>query len=388
MNNFHCIVPKVLFGCGRLEELGELAAATGKKAFLAIDPFLEKSGLMDRVISLLTESGIEVTPFTEIEPDPDCSSADRAGKIARGENCDMIIAIGGGSAIDFGKGVAVVANNPGTAWEYTRRKDHEPKIAGPETLPIIAVPTTAGTGSEMTHFAVFSNAEIREKSTIVSERIFPRIAIVDPELTYSCPPRLTALTGSDVLAHAVEAYINIKASPWATLVSLEAIHKVGQFLRRAVSDGNDVVARQEMAWASTLAGTAIAHSNPTLPHALGQAAGGFLHAPHGASVAAVLPEVLRISGNSAPEVFNVVADALDPDQDSSAGDRRPDRCAALITDLFKDIGLNVRLGDFGMKEEDIDRVTKIAMTGYFTGISLHPVVADEKLINEIYRACL
>jgi alcohol dehydrogenase class IV len=143
-----------------------------------------------------------------------------------------------------------------------------------------------------------------------------------------------------------------------------------------------------MAWASTLAGTAIAHSNPTLPHALGQAAGGFLHAPHGASVAAVLPEVLRISGNSAPEVFNVVADALDPDQDGSAGDRRPDRCAALITDLFKDIGLNVRLGDFGMKEEDIDRVTKIAMTGYFTGISLHPVVADEKLINEIYRACL
>jgi alcohol dehydrogenase class IV len=284
--------------------------------------------------------------------------------------------------------VAVVAANPGTAWEYTRRKDHTPKVPGAATLPLLAVPTTAGTGSEATHFAVFSNSKIREKSTIVSEYIFPRVALVDPELTYSCPPRLTALTGVDVLSHAVEAYINVNASPYAKLVAIEAVRKVGAFLRRAVADGSDTDARTEMAWASTLAGTAIAHSNPVLPHALGQAAGGYVHAPHGASVAACLPEVLRVSVDAAPESFAAVAEALDPGISGLPVSEQANRCASLVDALFRDIDVRVRLGDFGMKEEDIERVTQIAMTGYFTGVSLHPKKVDEAEIMEIYRACL
>jgi alcohol dehydrogenase len=282
----------------------------------------------------------------------------------------------------------VVAANPGTAWEYTRRKDHTPRVPGDTTLPVIAVPTTAGTGSEMTHFAVFSNSRIREKSTIVSERIFPKVALVDPELTYTCSPKLTALTGVDVLAHSIEAYINVTASPWARLVSLEAIRGVGLFLRRAVADGTDEEARQEMAWASVLAGTAIAHSNPTLPHALGQAAGGFLHAPHGASVAACLPEVMRISTEEAPAVFADVAAALAPATAMLPAARRAEQCTGLVEELFADIGVTVSLGELGLKEEDIDRVTRIAMTGYFTGISQHPARVDAEGIRRIYRACL
>lgn len=388
MKDFHCIVPKVLFGVGRRRELGEYASRMGRKVFLAIDPFLATSGLGEEILKLVSAQGVETVIYTDIEPDPDCFSADEAGEIVRRTGCDTVVAVGGGSAIDFGKGVAVVASNPGTAWEFTRRKDHTARVPGPETLPLIALPTTAGTGSEATHFAVFSNSELREKSTIVSERIFPRIALVDPELTYSCPSELTALTGVDVLAHAVEAYINKNASPYAKMVAIEAVRKVGSYLRRAVADGSDEEARQEMSWASTLAGTAIAHSNPTLPHALGQAAGGYVHAPHGASVAACLPEVLRRSADSAPESFAAIADALDPGTCGQTIEERAGQCAALVRDLFSAINLNVRLGDFGMKEEDIDRVTEIALTGYFTGISLHPKTVDENEIREIYRACL
>jgi alcohol dehydrogenase class IV len=388
MKEFQCIVPRMLFGSGRRRELGEQAARLGRRAFLALDPFLESSGARGELETLLEGAGVSTVAFSGIEPDPDCFGADRAGSIAREKGCDLVVAVGGGSAIDFGKGVAVVAANPGTAWEYTRRKDHTPRVPGESTLPVIAVPTTAGTGSEMTHFAVFSNSRIREKSTIVSERIFPKLALVDAELTYTCPPRLTALTGVDVLAHSIEAYINVNASPWARLVSLEAIRRVGVFLRRAVADGTDSEARQEMAWASVLAGMAIAHANPTLPHALGQAAGGYLHAPHGASVAACLPEVMRVSAGAAPRVFAEVAAALDPDTARLSEARRAERCTALVEGLFRDIGVTVRLGDFGLKEEDIERVTQIAMTGYFTGISQHPTQVDAEGIKRIYRACL
>jgi len=297
--------------------------------------------------------------------------------------------VGGGSALDFGKGVAVVAGNPGTAWQHTRRKDHTPLVPGPGTLPVIALPATAGTGSEMTHYAVFSNPELREKSTIVSERIIPKAALVDPELTYSCPPQLTALTGVDVLAHSIEAYINTSTTPFARLVSLEAVRLVGAWLPRAVAEGSDRAARQHMAWASALGGIAIAHANPTLPHALGQAAGGFVHAPHGASVAACLAAVMKISHEAAPQDFAAIAAALDPE--GAAGlplGQRAARAAVLVEELLKRIGVRVRFGELGLKAEDLERVTRIALTAYATGISLHPKKVEQADILAIYRSCL
>jgi alcohol dehydrogenase class IV len=300
----------------------------------------------------------------------------------------VVVAAGGGSALDFGKGVAVLAGNPGTAWQHTRRKDHTPLVPGPGTLPVVALPTTAGTGSEMTHYAVFSNPRLREKSTIVSERIIPRAALVDPELTFSCPPRLTALTGVDVLAHSIEAYINVSSSPFARLVSLEAIRLAGAWLAKAVADGSDPEARQQMAWASALGGVAIAHANPTLPHALGQAAGGFVHAPHGATVAACLAEVMRISHEAAPQMFADIASALDPAAAPLPLAERAARSASLMEGLLDRIGARVRFGELGLRAEDIERVTRIALTAYATGISLHPKQVDEREIQSIYRSCL
>lgn len=388
MNEFQCRVPKVLFGSGRIKSLGVLASELGHKAFLAVDPYIDSSDLADRLVRGLDRASVTTTRYSKIEPDPDCFAVDEAAEITRKNACTSVIAVGGGSAIDFGKGVAVVAANPGTCWQYTRRTDHTPKIPGPDTLPVIAVPTTAGTGSEATHFAVFTNPKIREKSTIVSDRIMPRIALVDPELTFSCPRQLTALTGVDVLAHSLEAFINIKASPFAKMVAIEAIHLVGRYLVRTVKDGEDREARENMAWASTLAGIAIAHSNPTLPHALGQAAGGFIHVPHGASVAACLPHIVRLSYDADPASFAELAAALDPAARDLPLNQRAERSADLLEQLFRDIDLKVRFSDFGLKEEHIPRITQIALTGYSTGISLHPKQLDGAGIEEIYRACL
>jgi alcohol dehydrogenase class IV len=233
-----------------------------------------------------------------------------------------------------------------------------------------------------------TNPKIREKSTIVSDRIFPRIAMVDPELTYSCPPELTALTGVDVLAHSVEALINIKASAFAKMISTESIRLVGRYLTRAVKDGNDHEAREHMAWASTLAGIAISHSNPTLPHALGQAAGGYIHAPHGASVAACLPHIMRLSHEADPASFAEVAEALDPTTRELSVKEKAAKSADLVERLFEDMNLNVSFSKLGLKEEYIPRIAQIALTGYLTGINLHPKMMDATQIEEIYRACL
>ena len=388
MNDFKCQVPKVLFGAGRRKELGAAAAEWGRKAFLALDPFLERSGAGAQIGELLRAAGLSVVLYSRIAPDPDCFAVDEAAAVARRDGCDLVVAAGGGSALDFGKGVAVVAGNRGTAWQHTRRKDHTPLVPGPGTLPVVALPSTAGTGSEMTHYAVFSNPELREKSTIVSERIIPRAALVDPELTYSCPPRLTALTGVDVLAHAIEAYINVSSPPFARLVSLEAIRLVGAWLPRAAAHGSDSEARQHMAWASCLGGMAIAHANPTLPHALGQAAGGFVHAPHGATVAACLAEVMRLSHASAPQPFADVASALEPACAALPLAGRAARSAVLVDELLGRVGARVSFGELGLQEQDLERVTQIALTAYATGIGLHPRKVDKEEILRIYRACL
>jgi alcohol dehydrogenase class IV len=171
-------------------------------------------------------------------------------------------------------------------------------------------------------------------------------------------------------------------------VSLEAIRLVGVWLPRAAADGADAEARQQMAWASALGGVAIAHANPTLPHALGQAAGGYLHAPHGATVAACLAAILRISHEAAPQSFADIAAALDPAAAALPLAERAARSAVLVDELLDRIGARVHFGELGLREEDIERVTQIALTAYATGLSLHPKKVEKDQIVRIYQSCL
>jgi alcohol dehydrogenase class IV len=386
--NFSAFMPKIEFGDGKLERIGEITRPFGKKAIVTIDPFLEQSGLGETLSGFLKKSGIDSIRHTDIQPNPDCYSADKAGQIARRDGCDVVIAVGGGSAMDYGKAVAVVATNPGESWQYTRRSDHEVLLPSDKTLPVITVPTTAGTGSEATTYSVLNNTRIHEKSTIVSEKILPRISIVDPLLMASMPPRLTAHTGIDALAHAIESYINIGANPFNRMMALEAIRLIAQYLPMAVANGKNRIARAKMAWASTLAGAAIAFVAPTLPHAMGQAVGGFKNAPHGGTLTACLVKVLEFSFTADMPLFADIAEAMEPEIRKQSVREKAELCPKLVAQLLADTGTRVRFSDFGLRKEDIPRVTQIAFTGYGADIAVHPKQVSEEDVKKLYEECL
>jgi alcohol dehydrogenase class IV len=387
MNDFECYLPHLHFGAGKLRMLGELSKHLGTKALLAIDPFLDAAGLSQQVVSILLDASMEAVICTDIQPNPDCFAADRAAEVAREHGCQFVIAVGGGSAMDFGKGVAVVCANGGSCWQYTERRDHE-VMRLQRVLPMVAVPTTAGTGSEATPFAVFNNPKIKEKSTIVNDQIFPMISVVDPELMRSMPPPLTASTGFDAAAHALEAYISRKSNPFCRMVALEAIRGVSENLRKAVADGSDTAARSEMAWAATLGGAAISQIGVTLPHAMAQPVGGLTGAGHGETIAAVMVKVLEDSYEADPQSFADVAEALEPEIADRPLREKAERCPILVRQLLQDIGIHVRLSDFGMARKDIEKATEIALRNYYFDIQSHPMEVDKKKIQEIYEECL
>jgi len=368
MESFNLYLPtKVVFGEGKLRLLPDFIKKWGSKVFLVIDPYFEKTGLSDEIIGFLKKSFIEVVKYSDIDPNPICFKVDKAAEVAREEKCQVVVGVGGGSTIDFAKGVAVIATHPGRCWDYVERTDHKVLRPTDKTLPIIAIPTTAGTGSEVTLYAVFNNPQIKEKSTIFSDKIFPKVAIVDPDLMVSMPPRLNS---------------------WSKMIAIEAIRLVSRYLPCAVANGKNKHAREKMAWASTLAGVAIAHIGTCLPHAIGQPVSGLVGAPHGGSIAASLVKVMQISFVSDPERFAEVAEAMDPAIKSLSLREKAEKSVELVERLLKDTNSKVTFSDFGLKEEDIDKVTKIALTAYFMDIAAHPKQVTEEEIKEIYRDCL
>jgi alcohol dehydrogenase class IV len=386
-NMFKGRIPQFEFGEGILANVGKIAVKYGDKAILVMDPFLDSGETGKKIIRRLNDEGINAVKFTEIEPNPSCFTIDKAGRIARDNGVQSVIAAGGGSAIDFGKAVAVISVNDGSSWDYTERADHE--IRRPKTtLPIIAIPTTSGTGSETTPFSVLNNTSIKEKSTIVSDHIYASAALIDPELTYTMPRRLTASTGFDAFAHCLESYISLAASPFSRMVAREGMRIVTEYLPQAVANGGNREARAKMAWASAMGGSAISAIGVTLPHSLGQPVGGFRGAPHGESVAACMVEVLKISYMSDPQAFADITDILDPSYASASVRKRAAACPELVQDLLDTIELRVRFSDFGLDAQDIDRVTSIALTGYYFDIKCHPRAVGEEDIKALYSRCL
>ncbi len=369
---FTCFMPKVEFGAGKVGRIADYVQGMGKKAAIAIDPFMHSQGMGDRIASELRKVSVDSLIISDIEPNPSCFKIDEAARLAGSEHCDFVIAVGGGSAIDFGKGLAVMVKGQGSSWDYTQRNDHEVRWPGYDTLPLIAIPTTSGTGSEATPFSVLNNPVLKEKSTIVSERIFPKLAIVDPELTMSMPAKITASTGFDAFAHALEAFISVRANPFTDMVSREAMSLAVRNLPEAVASGGNIKARNNMAWASTLAGAAIAQIGVALPHALAQPVGGMFGVPHGDSIAACMVNVLEASWQADLEKFAEISSIIDPSVNTLSLRQRAEKCSELVGRLLSDIHLHVNYSSFGMTENDIEKATAIALTGYYFDIECHP----------------
>lgn len=388
MKEFKFELPtRIVFGEGKIEKIGEITEEFGEKVFLVVDPNL-KATLGEETATILKRAGIPSIEFSDVQPNPPYNKVDEASVIAKNEKCDVIIGMGGGSTIDMAKAIAVVVAGGGSSWDYVQRTDHEVKKPPKTTLPIIAIPTTAGTGSETTLYAVLTNPNIREKSTIISPLIFPKIALIDPELTASMPSFLTASTGFDAFAHAIEAYISVNSNPLSDIYALESIKLLSKYLPGVVANGRDIVARGEVAFGATLAGVAISHGGTTLPHAIGQAVGGYYNAPHGGTIAASYVAIMEYSFISNQTKFAKISEIMDPSTTTLPIRTRAEKTVTLIEQFLKDINLKVKFSDYGVKKEDIPKLVKSVLKGYKQDVEAHPRVASESEIADIYYKCL
>lgn len=283
--------------------------------------------------------------------------------------------------MDTAKAIAVEATHEGTSWDYLFFRNTQPTD---KTLPVIAVTTTSGTGSQVTQVAVVTNQEKKTKSALYHPQIFPRVSVVDPELMLTVPEHITASTGFDVFAHAFESFINPNGSAYTDLMAMEAMRLAADFLPTAVSTGSDLNARTAMAWGDTLAGLCIANSGVTLPHGIGMAIGGnYPHVMHGEALAVVYPAILRYSYASAPEKFAAVGRIFNPDiKDLPIKDAAAKSCN-LIEDFIQKIGMSLCFEDLKIPKEELKSLAEDSLV--LPDYKNHPRVVDLDAVYDLLK---
>jgi alcohol dehydrogenase class IV len=341
----YCQTTELVFGRGRTAELGQIAKRFGNKTLLVtVKEFPAVRRQYAQVKKILAKAGVKVTHYDGVVPNPTVASIDAGAKLARACGAQSVIGLGGGSSMDSAKAIAVAATHPGSCWDYLFYK----KAPTTKTLPIIAVTTTSGTGSQVTQVAVITNPKTRDKSAIYHPNVFPKVAVVDPELMVTVPRKITAATGFDVFCHAFESAIHPNTSPMTNMMAWEAISLVVKWLPKVLADGTNLDAREAMALADTLGGYSIAAAGVTLPHGMGMAIGGmYPHVAHGEALAIVYPAFVRYTWRNAVPQFARLARILNPTL-VRANDRvAAARCEELVTSFLKKIGMRLSLE--GMK---------------------------------------
>ncbi|KAF0221736.1 MAG: iron-containing alcohol [Geobacteraceae bacterium] len=347
---FGFYIPTVsLMGVGCSKETGTQAKALGAtKLLIVTDAGLSKLGVADQIKAQLEEAGLKAVIFDGAEPNPTDTNVHDGVKVYQENKCDGIVSLGGGSSHDCAKGVGMVIGNGG----HIRDFEGVNKSTKPMP-PFLAINTTAGTASEMTRFCIITNTETHVKMAIVDWRCTPNIAINDPLLMVGMPPSLTAATGMDALTHAVEAYVSTIATPITDACALQAIKLVADYLRPAVANGQNIEARDKMAYAEYLAGMAFNNASLGYVHAMAHQLGGFYNLPHGVCNAILLPAVCEFNMISNPQRFGDIAVALGENVDGLAPVDAAAKGIAAIRKLSKDIGIPAGLTELGVKETDL-----------------------------------
>lgn len=363
METFNLWLPtKIMFGPGSVGRLPEAVAGLGKKALLLTygDGSMRATGTLDKVTDLLRQAGISVTVDEGVEPNPDSEYVDRMAGAARKEGYSFVIGLGGGSAIDAAKAVAILTINETSIMEYLPGGKNPFMEGVKDALPIVAIPTTAGTGSEVTHIAVISDRKNHYKPGIVHPSLYPTVSIVDPELMLTAPKGVTASTGADVLFHALEGYISRGANPFTDLVAEEAMRLVVENLEKAYKDGSDLDARTKMAWACTLAGIPLDQANVVAIHALGHGISGHTNAAHGATMAALGPAYLRYTYQSNPARYAKIARLLGEPVEGLSELELAARSGDALARFLATVDMNITASSLGVTEEMIPAIAKEA----------------------------
>lgn len=341
-------------GWGALEQLlPEVGKYEPKKILIVTDPMLAKIGLTNRVSDPLEKEGYTVTIYTEVVPEPPLETGENLVSFTRDNGFDMVIGVGGGSALDLAKLAAVLATHEGPVADYlnlTGSRSVEKK-----GLPLILIPTTSGTGSEVTNIAVLSLETT--KDVVTHDFLLTDVAIVDPELTISVPPKVTAATGIDALTHAVEAYISVNASPATDALALQAIRLIARSLRTAVHNGEDKKARTDMSHGSFLAGLAFFNAGVAGVHALAYPLGGQFHIAHGDSNAVLLPYVMSYIRKSCETRMADILDALGGNSSFLSDTEASYKCVDELKRIVQDVGIPSTLAGFNIPETALDSLT-------------------------------
>ncbi|MFB3895287.1 MAG: iron-containing alcohol dehydrogenase [bacterium] len=384
MNNFNYFQPtKLYFGVGRIAEVGKIVAEYGTRCLLVtVSGTKEQKASYSKVIQYLKQAKIKVAHFDGVVPNPTTESITAGAKIAKQHKADVVLGFGGGSSMDTAKAIAVEATHPGTCWDYLFYK----KAPTEKTLPIIAITTTSGTGSQVTQVAVVTNTQKRDKSALYHSNVYPSAAIIDPQLMVTVPKFVTATTGFDVFAHAFEAYIHPNASPYIKIMAVEAITLVLNNLPKVLKNGNNLEARSAMAWADTLGGLCIANAGVTLPHGIGMAIGGmYPHVAHGEALALVYPAFTRYTYKSAVNQFATLARIFKPSL-SKVGDKiAAEKACSLVDKFLKDIGLWYGLKEKNVPKEELAALAKQSMV--LPDYKSNPKVATASEMNRIIESC-
>ena len=384
IKNFNYFVPiKLVFGNGALAQAGEHVASFGKKAMIVTTGNLfNENGLVGRVKAILQKAGVASIHFSDVDPNPLHTQIDAGASLAKSENVDVFIGLGGGSAIDAAKGMAVARGHDRPIWDFCIGDDV--KEITDKTFPIVAITTTSGTGSEATQWAVITNPDTGEKPGIGGDYSFARVAIVDPELMTSLPPKITASTGFDVLAHAIEAYTSTLSTPVTDMMCEKAMRLVGKYLRRAVKNGEDREARNGMAFANTMAGFGIAVGIVTVCHGLGHSIGGVVGTTHGETLAAMTPQTMRFSMKANPDKFKNIGMFL-RDEYINIGQYQLEDSVKEVESLIKDIGLNNGLASLGVKEEHIEKIADGVINYMGGSIEIDPMDLNKDDLIKIIK---
>lgn len=376
-------IPTVnLMGAGCLKDAADSIQSQGfKKGLIVTDKILNQIGVVKQVQDLLTERDVATVVYDGTQPNPTITNVNDGLALLKENECDFVISLGGGSPHDCAKGIALVASNGGKIGDY----EGVDQSAKP-MLPLVSINTTAGTASEMTRFCIITDEERHIKMAIVDKHTTPLMSVNDPELMLAKPASLTAATGMDALTHAIEAYVSIAATPITDAVAIKAIELIQAHLRTAVKNGENLEAREQMAYAQFMAGMAFNNASLGYVHAMAHQLGGFYDLPHGVCNAILLPHVQRYNAQVCPERLRDVAKAMGVDVERMSAEQGAAAAIDAIVELAKDVGIPSGIKELGAKLEDIPTLADNALKDAcgFT----NPKQATHEEISKIFEEAM
>jgi len=371
---------EILFGEGSLEKAGQVAKRFGYKAIVITGrKSTKENGALDRLIESLKKNGAqEVIVFDKVEPNPTDKTVNEAARIVVEEKVDYIVGLGGGSALDSAKAVSIVSSNEGYAWDYVNYPEG-PRLIPFLNRPVICIPTTAGTGSEVNRYSVLSNPIRKEKLVLSHSLNYPKVAIVDPTLTLSMSPRLTAITGVDALMHCLESLTNKVENPFAEELAIRAIKLIKEWLPVAVEEPNNLQARTYMSYAAMLAGIAIDKKRVALIHGMEHPVSAhYPQVAHGEGLAALGPAITDFNYKGNPQKYALFAELM-------GYEPKPHKAVVALQDFLERVNLRVSLRELGVEREKIERLTEDVYMLSRSLFAINPVEPSLEDIKRLYE---